>query len=581
MAYDKLKSENYSLLGGINVKASPYSNGPTEFRDLKNLNFVSLSALTKRPGTSLYLGATIAGRITGGVDFSKLDGSSYTVVTANTNAYRVTSSFSSIKTGLTNNALSDFVTFVDRLFVCNGSQFFKFDGNQTSNYSLPKGNTSSFGATAQVGGSLSPGTTAIFVVGYGYLNDAGYYGPASSGYTVVLNGATFNSILYYGMTTPADFGVSAIQLYRSLAGQVDMFGTTAITGSSFLDTSSIVGTRLANDNLYFTLAPRFMEIYNNMLFQGGFTSMPSTIVWSNVGEPEGIDPLSNAEVRTNDGDRTTALKSFAGQLVVTKQKSFHRVVGDEPANISIQEISDQYGCLSNRAIVVFEGKCWFLDSKGIVEYDGTLPRIVSTKIESIFGRMNLSAAIDNAIAVHFRKYNEVWFCIPIDSSPINNTIIVYDYVANAWTTYEGVDCSSLWMGTGNTPEQTVFAGGYTGNIFYFGPSFFSDYDGRAITCMMRGYNLSASGETTERQYRRFYLNVSPLSGSSQAIDIHFRTNFSDSIVLSRTMYQATFQTRLDFGLPAKSISAEVVHSSATLPFQIQGYTFESRFQRNV
>ena len=44
----------------------------------------------------------------------------------------------------------------------------------------------------------------------------------------------------------------------------------------------------------------------------GFSAQPSRVYWSNIGEPEGVDPSFFAEFRTNDGDRLTGLKVYNG-----------------------------------------------------------------------------------------------------------------------------------------------------------------------------------------------------------------------------------------------------------------------------
>lgn len=578
MAYEKVKTETYELLGGINTKVSQYVNGPEEFRDLSNLNFRTPGSLTKRDGTTLYLGATVIGRVTGGIEFERLDGSSYMVVAANTNLYTITSSFNPIRTGLANGALFDFTVFVDRLFAANGTDWFKTDGTNSSFFGLPPGITGGFGATASLGGSLPAGT---YLVSYGYRNDIGTLGPASPGVTVVLGTSSF-AITYYGMTTPTGFGISNIALYRSVAGNIDMFGTTfvAFSATTAIDPGYPLGVTLAPDSLYFTTAPKYMEIYNNQLMVAGFTSAQSTLYWSEIGQPENIDPAFNAEFRTNDGDRITGLKSYAGSCLVFKNKSFHRYTGDNPSDPLLQEISDQYGAISNRAIVVFENMCWFLDTKGVVQYNGANIDVVSNKIEPIINSMNQSAAADNAWALHVRKYNELWFGIPINGATMINCIIVYDYVAQAWTKYEGLNLSSAWLGKGFLGEKSVIYGGYTGNVFNFGASLTGD-NGAGITCLFDSKFYAVSGQTTERMYRRFYLDLAPIFGVTSALTCNFRVNYGTSVLLSETMYQNPFQSRIDFGLSGRAIQAEVSHYSATLPLMINGFTFESRFQRAV
>lgn len=576
MSYPKQKLETYSLLGGINSKVSAYITGPNEFRDLTNLNFFVPGALSKRPGTTLYAGATVSGRITGIYEFQRLSGASYLIATANTTAYTVsTSAFSAFKTGLRNSALFDFTTFVDRLFACNGQDFFKYDGSNTTAFSLPAGTSPILtGAT----GSIVDGT---YRVAYGYLNDAGYCGPAvnQSSFAGVSGG-----IAVTGMTTPSGYGISAILVYRSLNGGTDLYlAKTVSAGTTTTNlTDSSVGATLSNDNLHFTLAPRYMEIFNNQLMMGGFSSMLSTLYWSQIGVPEGVKPESRGEFRTNDGDRLTGVKAYTGQLIVSKLRSIHRVTGDNPDNFSFSEVTDQYGFLSDRSIVVFEDRLMGLDSKGIAEYNGAAVKIVSTKMEPTFQTMNLAAAEDNAVGIHFRRYNEVWWGIPCNGATLNNTTVVYDYLADAWTKYEGFLPSSIAVAKQGFDQPTVLYGGYTGSIFHFGASLASDY-GAAITCVMKPPFRSNFGQTTEEQFRQYYVNVTPVEGgSSQAIDIRLFKDYDEAtIIASRTMYQSRFQSRVDFGIPARALGADIYHVSATLPLTITGYAIASRFQRDT
>lgn len=582
MSYPLLKNEIYTLLGGINNKVSEYNNDVTEFRDITNMHFSTPGALTKRPGTESYSGATVQGRITGAVEFNKLDGASYIVATANTNAYTVsTSTFSSIRTGLTSGAITDFVTFVDRLFVANGAEFFVFDGTNTTNFSLPNGITGSWGVTAVSGGSLTAGTTGTFVCAYAYVNDRGAIGPISNGITITIDGSSNNSIGYVGLTAPTGFGVTAIQLFRTAASGSILFGTTTTAAgtTTVTDTGFPLTATPSNNNLYFTLAPRYIELYNNQLFLAGFSNSPSTAYWSEIGKPDSIDPTYFAEFRTNDGDRITGMRSYFGSLIVTKRRSFHRVTGNDPTDFVITQISDEYGSLSNKSMVVWEDFLWFLDEKGVVEYNGANIRIVSTPIQPIIDAMNIEAAIDNATAIHYRRQNEVWFAIPCNGSTFNNCILVYDYLVKAWTKYEGPLPSHLFMAQGDEELQTPFFGSYTGSIFNFGESLTAD-SGAGITCSFLTHFTAARGQTQENQYRRFYLDVDPVVGTTAPVSVNFRANYGDSNVISRTMYQTPFQSRIDFGIPARSIQAEVVQSSPTLGFKVNGYTFSSRFQRD-
>jgi hypothetical protein len=101
----------------------------------------------------------------------------------------------------------------------------------------------------------------------------------------------------------------------------------------------------------------------------------------------------------------------------------------------------------------------------------------------------------------------------------------------------------------------------------FGASYLGD-NGSAITCLIKTHFLAARQQTNESQYRRFYLDVDPIIGFTQPISVNFSSNYGSSTVVSRTMYQNPFQSRVDFGIPARSIQATIYHASATLSLKV-------------
>lgn len=662
----KLKSEDYRLLGGINSKVNLYSNGQAEFRDLSNLNFINTGALTKRPGTTLYPGVTFIGtsaggvtsgipdlrQITSGYEFSNLNGNSYLIISQFNTLYQV---FNNGHTTLTQfntppapvlsqiGPLWSFTTFVDHLFACNGSEFYRIATLNNSgsgqlnaySYSLPAGtnfNSNLFQngfTTAYTVGNLSGisfnltasnivqngiGLSGVYVFSYAFVNDRGFVGPPSNGITLVMNGASGSPANYVAQyiinnvnNLESQFGATAILLMRSQVDGVVPAGTTMVAlgagstqlfydgGIPLLPTAQVesqdfdVTANYGATTLSFglnqplsgiKLNPRYLEVFNNQLFMAGFSTMPSTFWWSEIGEPEGVQPDFSDEVRSNDGDRITGLKSYLGSLVITKQRSFHLLSGTDPSNFILQELSDQYGCLSHRALVPWNNNLWFLDSKGIMEYNGANIRCVSTKIEPVFNNMNVQAAMDNACGVHVKQWNELWFAIPARGATINNTIIVYDYVADSWTHYDGLQAQCLFMAYAGFSTRRPFLGNYTGGLVYFDQTLTSDND-QGITCHFDSIFFSARGQSIQNQYRRFYLDVNPILGFTQPIYMTFQQDFGTTAQVSRTMYQNPFQSRIDFGISSRSIQASMYHYSASLPLIINGFTFESRLQRMV
>jgi hypothetical protein len=156
VAENKIKSESYNNLGGINTKVSPYLTGPQEFLDLENFDFTRPGSLTKSPGTTLLaLGYTIAtagpsgpvyssatGPITGLFEFAPqaylINGVSVPLfigIYAQGN-FLYTMNFVYAQNGSLVNLIGptlnpgiglwSFVPFVDYMFCCNGSNFAKW-----------------------------------------------------------------------------------------------------------------------------------------------------------------------------------------------------------------------------------------------------------------------------------------------------------------------------------------------------------------------------------------------------------------------------------------------------------------------
>ncbi len=334
--------------------------------------------------------------------------------------------------------------------------------------------------------------------------------------------------------------------------------------------------------------PKFVELWGNppRMVMGGMTFAPSSVMISEDSEPEQIQLDSVFDVRTDDGQPVTGLKNFSGGTVIFKENSFHMMTGDDFTNISIRQVSQEYGCLNNRAIAQFKDVLVFLDRKGIIEFNGSNIQIISTKIDPILKRMNIDAARVEACMTYDKLRNEILCDIPIDGSSVNNITLVFDIIQNAWTTYKYGNYTPAVSAIvkGRLDNFYVFAGGYSGTIVTFGPSYLTD-PGTGITASGISYLIGSRFHTEEgnsmtKQYRRLFINTST-AGSTVALDIEFYKDFSTSSTLSRTMYQGAFQQRIDFGIPGKSLAFTLAGVSTTEKMIFHGYTLEHRFQRSV
>lgn len=643
MPYEKQKSESFEGFGGINTKVSNYITGLHECLDLQNFDFSRPGAWSQRWGSTLYFGQTLTTQSDGGgntfrpsirgiFEYENLNGQSQVIVNTTDAIYYGTGtsltmgfSYQAVQNliGVNLAPLTSYSMLNNTLFVFQNFSSLKFDGSTFYLFGTPNVDQIGFGITAAAGTS-GTGYSGTITVKMGWVDIVGYHGNPSGdafGASITLDGISFSQFSIYfdktNYTGNQAWGLTALALYVQPPGSGTFFdvgdfaslspvGSTIIINSKGSSaTCNSVNQSIFNypparySNVFFNgLNPnitgvRFSEIYNNQIFFAGLTTITSfnsvgvsqvvnyqsRLYWSEVGQPEFIDPTFFTEIRTNDGDRITGLKNYQNNLIIFKQRSFHTLFGNSATDISIQQVSDQYGCLSNKCAIVYNQQMLFLDRKGIIRWDGANITVASDKIEPIFARMNIPAAVDNAIGIHFKKRNEVWFGIPVDGSTLNNLTIVYDYIADAWTSFNGFVPSVFSIGKGRLSDYTNFYGSYTGGIFNFGSSLPSD-NGNAITNIANSLFYRDMGNTVEKQWRRLFVDANIMSSGS-TLQIDLIPDHGTSIYATRYMAMGTFQNRIDFGIPAKSLQFVFTYASATLPITINGITPESRYQRSV
>ncbi len=161
---------------------------------------------------------------------------------------------------------------------------------------------------------------------------------------------------------------------------------------------------------------------------------------------------------------------------------------------------------------------------------------------------------------------------------MNNISLVYDIVAKAWTTYTGYNPAVSAVAQGQLSQRQIFYGGYSGLVSYFGSSFLTD-NGTGFTCVAKSGFITDLGNSVTKVFRRLFMDSTPY-GASSAVDIRFYQDYGASIVISRTMHQNPFQSRIDFGIAGKSLSCEFVMGS-TYALALHGFTIEYRFERAV
>jgi len=623
MPYDKLKQEHYRNLGGINTHESKYQTGETKFLDLRNFGFERPGALISRPGIEHHLTlsfATASNTPRSLFQYTKNSGASYLIADnfSTLMASPVGGSFVGIWPGLTHTVGSspvpfDFVVSRDMLYAANGRYFVRFNGSVAINYNLPE----PFPITPileVVGGltfntALTDGSTQIIASGtwsIAYCEVRGYttaYDQPSYGFSLSIFskmgtpnlatnflrafanvGATVVSRGRWqlcNITVQPFYGISAVSgylngppfgttIFYSLT-TAPLYATNAAVFAEFDHTTASVP--IDDSRVSFSAIPRFLELFNNRLIMAGSSSAPSTIYYSEPGDPENVQPDNFFEVRTGDGDDIQGLAVFQDALLAMKKNSIFEFSGTAPENFQLRELTNEYGIVNDRAWVVFENNFWFMDRSGIIQYDGSNFKRVSEPVASILATMD----IFKAYAVHIKKRREVWFCA-------SETCVVWNYDVQAWTCYDRLGISAetgpalINYGSTRTDLSYWRQGASFQELVRFNDSVFTDL-GSDVTLIHQTRFHKRLENTTQELWRQLFFNYA-VPGATQSVTLQLIPDYGSSIYAERSSYLDAFQKRVQFGISSRSLSVKsILKSSQQIRFN--GYALESRFLRRV
>lgn len=623
MAYEPLKEDHYNNLGGINTKISQYLTNDTEFLDLRNYCFFKPGALTMRPGTEVYASLPIANyavKPSTTINYVKNNGSTFTVFDVGNTLYVLPSNAVGFSLGYGASPQPiDYVIQNDFLYYANGNGYFAFNGtvsvfyrSETSRFIGGGGtyNTSLIGNgvtnVIASGGYYFFVTPARGLAGQSFITQYGLPGFENiypdtngvfSGFGVLVTlSATVVSQgkwLLYGFTMPEGFGYSfgIAQYVKATSASLAPYTTEIVntlkdslpqafsvstwgTGTTYLGIEFDHYTLSASwENQYqITIAPRFLETYNNMLFMSGFSTLPSRVLVSNIGEPERVLEESFFDIRTGDNKEITGSIFFQDAILFFKKTSIHEVTGTSPDDLSLKTINEEYGALNNEGIVAFENRLWFVDDRGICEYNAANIEIKSEKIKDYLDQVDKSSIK----AIHYKDRSEVWFCA-------SNKCFVYNYFINAWSINDpiAIDNKSganvIPFGVSTLDPVYWRTGTSFQQLVKFNPTLSTDL-GNAITLVAKTKFHKRLGDSTQELFRRFYLDAQTSVTLGATYNMYM--DYGSSIVKTVGVSISSFQNRIDFGVSAKSLAVEIIMTSSQ-PITVNGYTIESRYLRSV
>ncbi len=127
--------------------------------------------------------------------------------------------------------------------------------------------------------------------------------------------------------------------------------------------------------------PQFSSAFANHLWLAGDPDEPFNIYFSSPNADTDFDPANGAGV-INIGFTVTQLKAFRNQLYVFGQNQIKRIVGDNYSNFSVENVTNDLGCVAPDTVVEFGGDIIFLGPDGVRPISGT-SRIGDVELETV------------------------------------------------------------------------------------------------------------------------------------------------------------------------------------------------------
>lgn len=127
--------------------------------------------------------------------------------------------------------------------------------------------------------------------------------------------------------------------------------------------------------------PKFSSAFANHLWLAGDPAEPFNIYFSAPNADTDFDPANGAGV-INIGFTVTQMKAFRNQLYVFGQNQIKRIVGDNYSNFTVENVTNDLGCVAPDTVVEFGGDIIFLGPDGVRPISGT-SRIGDVELETV------------------------------------------------------------------------------------------------------------------------------------------------------------------------------------------------------
>lgn len=178
----------------------------------------------------------------------------------------------------------------------------------------------------------------------------------------------------------------------------------------------------------------YMDLYYNRLLSAGDPEHPSRLYWSQPpGDTRTIEDWSMddasevasggyVEVGNTSSDPIVALVALSNQLLIFKEASVWRMIGDRPSNYSVSRVNKDMEMTTNSSIIANGDVPYWMTRAGMYYHDGQTSHLSPTARQI----QNLLEAVDLTNCKSCENRDRLYYSCRAGDGDEDDTLIVYD-----------------------------------------------------------------------------------------------------------------------------------------------------------
>ncbi len=242
--------------------------------------------------------------------------------------------------------------------------------------------------------------------------------------------------------------------------------STSATGIDWTDANLIIVAPDTAENDPPPAGVKYIAWHRGRLF----VADDSQLYYSKELLPEAFDPDNVESVNPDDGQKLTGLAVLGNALIIFKTNSMYTLVGDDPAEWSVQQLDPDIGAISHRSIDTADGILYWWSEQGPASWISGSPRLIGQDlIPTLCGPTGDGVNYDQqhliCSGVDFVNRRILWG-VPGSGQTRNTKILSYNLALQRFEgMWDPMDVASFGVAEDLEGQPWLFLGGYRGQVF--------------------------------------------------------------------------------------------------------------------